>query len=395
MGPLPAAAAAPAQRHRMPPQRGAQRAARRTVAALAALVAFLAVLAVVPLATAEPAEAHDLCYWKTVRTCIVDPPINHCTTERVRLPAHHSHPPPPTTQPKQCPDGQTGTPPNCTEPNKNGKGSGGSGGTTATTRKQPSAPTDPKACTYIDIVAFGGVPHAHDGLGCHDSVPGHQHSGAIAPDPGTPPSDGGGVTEAVLRAAGLVRVGTVAALKQARGIIEKIAEDNGEAALQKAEITAEFGRELQRLWDKTPLPVKAFIAGASSSLLCSGLVAVAVKTTVATGGAAAPAWVGWASTGGGAVCGGAVAAAVAVVGSGDDSSTDDDGGDGTEEDAGPEPTPGPKPTAAEIKQKNDELYEAHRRHRNGEITAAEMREAFRRWARWRCEEMGHTGWCNR
>ena len=186
---------------------------KRPLAALCALLAFMAVLVAVPLATAEPAEAHDVYYWKTVRTCIVDPPINHCTTERVRVPAHHKHlpatcpagtsgtppncvadkpttttdapppttqpkqcpagshrygngchshgftppscgtgtwiphaghsitflqpcptttttdAPPPTTQPKQCPDGQTGTPPNCTEPNKNGKGGGsGSGG---------------------------------------------------------------------------------------------------------------------------------------------------------------------------------------------------------------------------------------------------------------------------
>ena len=251
MGPLPAAAAAPAQRHRMPPQRGAQRAARRTVAALAALVAFLAVLAVVPLATAEPAEAHDLYYWKTVRTCIVDPPINHCTTKRVRLPAHHSHPPPPTTppnppteedlwgtttttaapppttQPKQCPagshrygngchshgftppscgtgtwtphaghsitflqpcpttpprkcadgysgtppscvkdkpkvcpDGQTGTPPNCTEPNKNGKGSGGSGGTTTTD-------DSPRKCDGSEW--HQNFWHQHGSSGCHQT----------------------------------------------------------------------------------------------------------------------------------------------------------------------------------------------------------------------------------
>ena len=87
---------------------------KRILAALGALLAFMAVLAVVPLATAEPAEAHDVYYWKTVRTCIVDPPINHCTTKRVRVSAHHSHPPPtttttaappPTTQPKQCPAG--------------------------------------------------------------------------------------------------------------------------------------------------------------------------------------------------------------------------------------------------------------------------------------------------
>ncbi len=75
-------------------------------------------------------------------------------------------------------------------------------------------------------------------------------------------------------------------------------------------------------------------------------------------------------------------------------STDDDSGT-DDEDADPEPEADPKPTAAEIKQKYDEINEAYRRYRNGEITAAEMQQAVQRFTRWRCEEMGHTNWCNR
>ena len=77
--------------------------AKRLLAALAAMLTFAAVLAVVPLTTAEPAEAHPK--YKTVRTCIVDPPINHCTTKRVSVPHTHT-----------CPAGTTGTYPNCTRP---------------------------------------------------------------------------------------------------------------------------------------------------------------------------------------------------------------------------------------------------------------------------------------
>ena len=81
----------------------------------------------------------------------------------------------------------------------------------------------------------------------------------------------------------------------------------------------------------------------------------------------------------------------------DDDSGDgtDDSGDGSEQDADPEPEADPKPTAAEIKQNDDELSEAARRYRDEEITLAEYQAAFRRWMRWRCEEMGQTKWCNR
>ena len=80
----------------------------------------------------------------------------------------------------------------------------------------------------------------------------------------------------------------------------------------------------------------------------------------------------------------------------DDDSDDGDGtGDGSGEDADPEPEADPKPTAAEIKQNDDELNEAARRYRDEEITLAEYQAAFRRWMRWRCEEMGQTKWCNR
>ncbi len=115
MGPLPAAGTAPTQTHRAPSQR-----ARQLLAALCALLAFMAVLAVVPLATAEPAEAHE----RTRYRCAYDPFTNvrQCWSEKVA----HTHrtipdnPPPdtsPTTTttaaPPSCPAGTTGTPPNC------------------------------------------------------------------------------------------------------------------------------------------------------------------------------------------------------------------------------------------------------------------------------------------
>ncbi len=149
---------------------------KRTLAALCALLVAASTLAVV---AASPASAHT----KTVRRCAYDPFAgNQCWNENVA----HTHTPPPTcgegmlgTYPNcypapstnenrdpnadkddgdgsdgggsddgdgsdegggseeeggsdggegsddVCPDGQTGTPPNCTEPNKNGKGGGG------------------------------------------------------------------------------------------------------------------------------------------------------------------------------------------------------------------------------------------------------------------------------
>ena len=90
---------------------------KKPAAALCALLTFAAVLAIVPLATAEPAEAHE--QTKTVRRCAYDPFAGQqCWNETVKV--AHTHRvipdnPPPDTSPKRvrCPKGTTGTPPNC------------------------------------------------------------------------------------------------------------------------------------------------------------------------------------------------------------------------------------------------------------------------------------------
>ena len=124
--------------------------------------------------------------------------------------------------------------------------------------------------------------------------------------------------------------------RKVRDILNKIAEDTGESALQNAEITAEFGKEMQRVWDKTPEPVQVFIVSLATTAGCTALVALAVKTTVATGGAAAPAWVSWAIGGGAGVCSATVAAALVAFGnghpSGNDNGESDDGDESKTED---------------------------------------------------------------
>ena len=499
---------------------------KRPLAALCAMLAFMAVLVAVPLATAEPAEAHDVYYWKTVRTCIVDPPINHCTTERVRVPAHHKH------LPATCPAGTTGTPPNCvadkpttttdapppTTPPKqcpagshrygNGCHSHGftppSCGTgtwiphaghsitflqpcptttttdapppTTTTAPPPGCATDHHrhsaggtchrdhvppcgvgtwdpghgharvdrpACAYSDashamgpITYCGTQSHTHKtrhshygGNGCHavadvhpappdptryadanacanwaeDLVAAINTNSSPLPDR---PADCKSMTTAEI--AGVTRVVIARFGSAIGGALKKVIEYQGEAADGEREAYAELGEEIQKLWDKTPAEAKAFIEGFAKSAGCSALILVIAKTTVATAGAAAPAWLKALSTPGGAVVGGAIcggaieAAQEAVKNWGKDDGSDDAGSDqggddddSSEQDADPEPEADPKPTAAEIKQNDDELSEAARRYRDEEITLAEYQAAFRRWMRWRCEEMGQTKWCHR
>ena len=172
----------------------------------------------------------------TPPNCYPPPPA---TTEPPPPPT--TAPPPPTTQPPptttvyvpptttttappQCPAGETGTPPNCQkaecragqtgtppdcktgrDPTRCATGYHRNGSTchanhdwtkipcgTGTwtphvghTPKQQSPCEDDKddedrwlhACRHIDIIIFGGVPHAHDGLACHDSAPPDHHCG--------------------------------------------------------------------------------------------------------------------------------------------------------------------------------------------------------------------------
>ena len=179
----------------------------------------------------------------------------------------------------------------------------------------------------------------------------------------------------------------------------------------------QFNIELQELWNKLPSDART----AAGVLVCAPAAYLGVTAGAAGGGPV------------GGVAGGLaleMGCAIAVNrwanvdfesllsenrqknDNDDDSGTDDDSGDGTdrsddsgdgtgdsgdgsEQDADPEPEADPKPTAAEIKQNDDELSEAARRYRDEEITLAEYQAAFRRWMRWRCEEMGQTKWCNR
>ena len=83
---------------------------KRLAATLCALLMFAPALAVI---TASPAGAHDVYYDKSVQRqrCDYDPLSGqnfNCrtVTVTVRAPAHHSHA-------RVCPDGTTGTPPNC------------------------------------------------------------------------------------------------------------------------------------------------------------------------------------------------------------------------------------------------------------------------------------------
>lgn len=82
---------------------------KRTAAAFAAIVVLLPLLVFVDT---PAATAHDLYHYENQQQqrCAYDPFAgNQCWTEtvKVRVPSHHSHPPP------QCPTGTTGTPPDC------------------------------------------------------------------------------------------------------------------------------------------------------------------------------------------------------------------------------------------------------------------------------------------
>ncbi|WP_419838155.1 hypothetical protein [Candidatus Poriferisodalis sp.] len=186
---------------------------KKFTAALCALLVAASTLAVV----AQPAAAHS----QTVKRCAYDPFAgNQCWNEAVR----HYHTPVQRNipRPQTCSAGTTGTYPNCypipSDNSNHDKDNGGTDnggqdgtgchpakgdtcggdsddgggtdtGTKGTRSNRPKQPSTPIGCPYIDIVAFGGIPHEHDGLGCHHSVPGHQHGGGVARDPGTPPGD--------------------------------------------------------------------------------------------------------------------------------------------------------------------------------------------------------------
>ncbi len=361
-------------------------------------------------------------------------------------------------KPKTCPAGQTGTPPNCQTPppppttttapppqcstdehrhaNRHVNGCHRDHvppcGVGTWDPGHGHERVDRSACVYSDASHTMG-PITYCGTQSHTHKTRHSHYGGngchpvadVHPDPPDPtrytganacanwaedliaaintnssplpdrPADCKSMTTAEI--AGVARVVIARFGSAIGGALKKVLEYQGEAVEGESEAYAELGQEIKKLWDKTPAEAKAFIEGFVKSAGCGALILVIAKTTVATAGAAAPAWLVTLSTPGGALvataaCGGAIEAAeVAVKNWGKGDGSDDDSG----EDADPEPEADPKPTAAEIKQNDDELNEATRRYWAKEITLVEYQAAFRRWARWRCEEMGETGWCNR
>ena len=350
----------------------------RTAAAIAAAVVLLPLLVFVDL---PAADAHP----KTVRRCIVDPPISHCWDE----PVSHYHPPPTTQKPIDPPDEQdlwgtttttaapttaapptttipdppdeqdlwgtttttaaptttTTQPPQCYWPNHShgntchgphGSPPCGTGTWTPhsghTPVQRPPSPTEPPkddedehdgeedGCisgTFVSGDCTPRQPDDGDGssecpklLGthphldreqhrhlllwgtmsdCHDATSGHQHTD------GTRDTSGGGeryegLNDILGQIGGLIRTGTEASLNAARAALNQIATDLGEDALRNAEANVHLGQEIEELWNRLPEPAQNMIVG----LNCVGLVAIAAKSIVASGGATAPAWVKWA-----------------------------------------------------------------------------------------------------
>ncbi|WP_419838877.1 hypothetical protein [Candidatus Poriferisodalis sp.] len=102
------------------------------------------------------------------------------------------------------------------------------------------------------------------------------------------------------------------------------------------DLAVELGQELEDLWDESPTEAKVVIAAAASTVGCGVLVLAITKTTVASGGAAAPGWVAWIASPAGkitvdATCTAAVTAAVIAVqhfaSRNDDDAADDDAAD--------------------------------------------------------------------
>ena len=385
--------------------------------------------------------------------CPTTPPTTTTTTEPPKCPAGQVGTPP-NCQPEKCPAGQTGTPPNCQTPppppcsaGEHRHGNGGCDpdheppcGVGKWNPGHGHTLIDRPACTYADashatgpITYCGTQSHTHKtrhfhygGNGCHPVASAHpkdppRYTGASACSDWADDvmeainkNDGTGTyyppPERPVACKSFDLLGTLkdryksyneATLRGLLAAVETL-EDTPDTL---DEVTTAIASEIERRWDESPESTKRFITNVAVGVGCAALAAVAVKSTIATAGTAAPAWVAWATaTTASAVCAAAITEAIiAATGSSDDSGTDNQ--DGTGDDSGtdndgsddedPEPTPDPKPTAAEIKQKYDEINEAYRRYRNGEITAAEMQEAVQRFTRWRCEEMGHTAWCNR
>ena len=264
-------------------------------------------------------------------------PTTTTTEAPKKCPAGQTGTPPncKTPPPKTCPDGQTGTPPNCKTPPpttqppvtcKTGEHRYGTGchahsftapcgtgtwvphaGHTPIQRKPCTTQQDSKTTTYtVKACTPHQAPteryqrHKHtlgngsDETDCHRAdvshcPAGHTETGGH----GAQKCVKSEITSDLQRAVGLFRVGTAKAVEAARAILNKIAEEHGEDALENAKLNEEFGKEIIALWDKAPPEVKAGAAFVAAAIGCAGLVAVAYKSTVATGGTASAAWLAW------------------------------------------------------------------------------------------------------
>ena len=223
------------------------------------------------------------------------------------------------------------------------------------------------------------------------------------------------------RIGGLIRAGTAASLREARAAIEAALTAYGEDAVRKAELNQQLGQEIERLYNRLPEPVQAFIETLAVGTGCAALVAITTKTIIASAGAATPAWIAAAAKGktaAGVACGAFYSAAKAAVSSdsgssgssdsdsgssdsdsgssdsgssGDGSSGDGSSGDGSSGDGSAQQPNAPKPdtTPESDEVTPGDLARANRDWQAGRLTDEQM-EAIK--ARFRCQ-LGITSYC--
>ena len=361
---------------------------KRTLAALCALLVAASTLAVV----AQPAAAHS--QTKTVQRCAYDPFAgNQCWTETVNV--SHTHNPPTEEElwgkpPATCPAGTTGTYPNCypipSDNSNHDKDKGGTDktepdetepdetepGTTYTGPSTGTATTDPCGDYADDLI--DALSRVDDGTNTPPTLP-------------TRPEQCKGAD-------------WIQALKNklkglSKDLLRQLYDLERDTSELSDDVATALRQEIERLWDATPVEAQAAIVTVASGLGCAALIAVIVKTTVASGGAAAPAWITWIAahkaTVGTAnlVCTGAVSAAIAYVdrvtgdetnavpdddapddGTDGEDGTDGDGTDGDGTDGDGDSTDDPSLEGS--------WHDVRERHAPPDNEA--QRELFRRWS---------------
>ena len=316
---------------------------KRTLAALCALLVAASTLTAI---AAAPAGAHGV----TVRRCAYDPFAgNQCWNENVA----HSHgaggggrrPAP------SCGEGMIGTYPNCYpaptanenhDPNADKDDDSGGGDDSG---DPDTADPDTTTTTTTSSDPCGDYQE--------DLVKALSRAGntGTAPDlPDVPAGCNG------LKAVDLSEIAAKFGSAIANAV-KRALEYYGEASTGEADAYANLGQEIERLWDKTPVRAKAFITGLVAGAGCVGLAVAIAKSTTATMGSAAPAWIRWvASPAGkttiGVTCGAVVDAATVAV-YGDDAagaSSRDSGGplDGWQDTTDPDELESAAKAAAEL-----------------------------------------------